>query len=670
MRATWGILVGLLLAPDWVRADEPPPAPSEPAGEEDAPGLIVGPPGPPFSIYDDPIVVTVEGDKAPPGAATLGRREIREMPGVLGDPYRAIEVEPGVTPMASGVPFYFIRGAPPGNIGYFYDGISVPMLFHVGAGPGIIPASMVSRVELHMGPYPANFGRLAGAVVDAEAAPAATDFRADGVFRGVDLGGMIEGPLPDGGGSLMLGGHYAVGAEILSALVPSIDISYADYQARASLNVGPGETLRILTFGSYDYLATISGSVRDVLLDSDFHRIDTVYTKQFSHGGEAKAGITLGLDQSRGLGVEEAQDFKIATRTHVTRPIDGRALLRAGFDLSLDNYRVTPGGTQECTTFVCSGGLLGADTESQLGEAFRVLFPSRVDLAMGAWVDALIVLGARASISPGLRFDYFHSNGATDFAIDPKLTGRFGLTDEVSLVPAVALASQLPGFPPLPGLQIGGIPGGLQRSLQTSFGAEAGFGFIDVRASVFRQATFNLTDSLGKNRGGGFGAERFLDRSTGDTIGAEASVRGALSPSIFFLGSYTLSRSMRIDEGVRVPSAYDRAHVAQMAFLYDFGNNWKAGLRTLLYSGFPAEEVSEGGVLDESPDRVKPFFRLDARISKRWQLGERGYLGLVLDMQNVTLAKEVFDVMCDDAGCTPREIGPITIPTLVFEAGY
>src|SRR5437899_2292485 len=87
-----------------------------------------------------PIEVTVEGEKAPPGSTSLGRRDIREMPGVLDDPYRAIETLPGVMPAASGIPYYFIRGAPPGNIGYFFDGIQVPLLFHVGGGPGVFPA--------------------------------------------------------------------------------------------------------------------------------------------------------------------------------------------------------------------------------------------------------------------------------------------------------------------------------------------------------------------------------------------------------------------------------------------------------------------------------------------------------------------------------------------------
>jgi hypothetical protein len=481
VRAVLGASV--LLIASVARADDPTqeraPAASEesattshwPAAQEqdpavDATGMVVSPAEPEIAPPDEPLLVTVEGDKAPAGASSLGRREIREMPGVLGDPYRAIEVEPGVTPLASGVPFYFIRGAPPGNIGYFFDGISIPMLFHAGAGPGIIPPSLVSRVELHMGPYPARFGRLAGAIVDAEAAPdrvggarsapGESDLRAEGVFRTVDLGGLIEGPLPAGAGSFLAGGHYSVGTAILSALVPSIDIEYGDYQARTVFKTGTDSKLSVLAFGSYDYLATVDGEVRDVLIDSDFHRLDLRYEEQLRGGGSVRASTTLGLDRSRGIGVESATNLKLLSRATILRPLSERLLLRAGLDLALDGYDVVHGGVQDCTTFVCSGGLLGASTEAELAEAFQVLFPSRVDLALGGFVDALIVLGDRATITPGLRVDYLHSRGQSDVAVDPKLVGRFGVTDAFRLVPAVGLASQLPGFPPLPGLQIGG----------------------------------------------------------------------------------------------------------------------------------------------------------------------------------------------------------------------
>ena len=123
------------------RAPEPelPPAPPEenPYGTE--------PPKPPAP----PTEIIIKGERAEPSrSATLSRAEVRQIPGTFGDPFRAIEVMPGVTPIVSGLPFFFVRGAPPGAVGYFLDGIRVPLLFHVGGGPsGSHPASL-DRVEL------------------------------------------------------------------------------------------------------------------------------------------------------------------------------------------------------------------------------------------------------------------------------------------------------------------------------------------------------------------------------------------------------------------------------------------------------------------------------------------------------------------------------------------
>src|SRR5262249_43696857 len=90
----------------------------------------------------DATEVVIHGTRRAPGAQRLTRVEARQLPGALGDPFRAIEVLPGVTPVASGLPYFIVRGAPPGNIGYFFDGIRVPLLFHVFFGPSVIHPAM------------------------------------------------------------------------------------------------------------------------------------------------------------------------------------------------------------------------------------------------------------------------------------------------------------------------------------------------------------------------------------------------------------------------------------------------------------------------------------------------------------------------------------------------
>jgi hypothetical protein len=635
-------------------------------------GAAAEPPPPP-----EPIEVTVEGDKAPPGSISLKRRDIREMPGVLGDPYRAIEIQPGVTSTVSGLPYFYIRGAPPGNIGYFYDGIRVPLLFHVGAGPGVIPAPLVSRVELHPGPYPANIGRLAGAAVEAEASPYPVEWRGEGSFRFIDVGGVVEGPVGDKA-TVLVGGHVSPGAYLLSSLLGAVDFHYADYQARASYRVGDRSRVSALAFGAFDYLATVTDTNgkkdKDVLLDSDFHRLDLRYDHDFESGGKLRAAVTLGLDRSRQVGVKSATDWKMSGRVFMTRPVGhGKALLRAGLDVAVDRYEIVQRapcifGADASTNDGCEDGALG-----QLDDAFRALFPSRWDVAVGAWADALVVLSDRATITPGIRVDHYQSLGNTAVAVDPKIVGRFGVGQRVKLIPAFGVASQLPGFAPLPALQIAGITGGLQRSLQSSFGAEVKLAPIpvEVSGSVFRQITFDLTDPIGTQRGTSLGAERFLSRSTGDAYGVEVSARGALRKNIFFVASYTLSRSERTSKtGVTVPSAVDRTHVAHLALLYDIGNGWRGGVRHVFYSGFPAVEAGAGDTSSANPDRVKPFYRLDVRLSKRWKVSKTGWVAFVFDFQNALLAKEVFDVTCERGICQPKSLGPITIPGLAVEAGF
>ncbi|WP_437668916.1 TonB-dependent receptor plug domain-containing protein [Sorangium sp. So ce131] len=645
-------------------AAAPPEAAAMPAAPPEAAAMPAAPPE--AAAAPAGIEVTVEGDRAPPGSVSLSRRDIRELPGALGDPFRAIEVQPGVTSIASGLPYYYIRGAPPGNVGYFFNGIQVPLLFHVGAGPGVIPASIVQRLEMHLGPYPADIGRLAGAAIEAESGPPPDSWRGEGSLRFVDLGGVIEGPI-DKDRHVLFGGHYAAGAALVSALAPSVDVGYADYQHRQTFRLSPEERFTVFAFGAYDYLASIDeGDAEDpttVLLDSDFHRVDLRYDREDAAGARLRAALTLGLDQSRQVGVELAQAWKLNARVSLARPLlAGRALLRAGVDAAVDRYHIVP--------HLQPPDDEPAEGTAQLDESFPKLFRSRLDLALGAWADALLVLDDRSTITPGVRVDHYTSLGQSALAVDPRIVGRFGVGDRVRLIPAIGVASQLPGLAPLPALQIGGIPGGLQRSLQSSFGVEVGLGPVELSATGFRQVTFGLSDPIGTGRGSTLSAERFLTRSLGDTYGLELGARGALRRNLFFLASYTLSRSTRTRGAATLPSAYDRTHVAHVALLYDLGKGWRGGIRHVFYTGFPADEIAPGRAASEHPDRIRPFYRLDMRLSKRWALGARSYLGLVFDLQNATLTKEVFDVSCDDRGCTPETFGPITMPGLAIEGGF
>src|SRR5205814_10180118 len=103
-----------------------------------------------------------------PGMRRLELAEMRDLPGAFGDPFRAVDALPGVVPVLSGLPYIFVRGAPPAGTLYVYDDIPVPTLYHLGIGPAVMPPRMVGPVRLYSGVAPARYGRLTGGVVVGE----------------------------------------------------------------------------------------------------------------------------------------------------------------------------------------------------------------------------------------------------------------------------------------------------------------------------------------------------------------------------------------------------------------------------------------------------------------------------------------------------------------------
>ncbi|HEX3854877.1 MAG TPA: TonB family protein, partial [Polyangiaceae bacterium] len=146
----------------------PSAAPATNAPAPAAPIVKGTPIAPPATAPMQEILVVGQRE---PIRETLGHAEVHDMPGAFGDPYRAIEALPGVVPIASGLPYFYVRGAPPGNVGYFFDGIPVPYLYHFAAGPGVLSPAFVDHVDLYPGAYPARYGRFAGAIVAGEMAP-------------------------------------------------------------------------------------------------------------------------------------------------------------------------------------------------------------------------------------------------------------------------------------------------------------------------------------------------------------------------------------------------------------------------------------------------------------------------------------------------------------------
>jgi hypothetical protein len=657
---------------------------------------------------EEPIEIVIRGARPEPSrTVTLSRAEVREIPGTFGDPFRAVEIMPGVTPIISGLPYFFVRGAPPGDVGYFVDGIRVPQLFHVGVGPSVIHPGLVERVDLYPGGYPARFGRFAGGIVAGETTEPVKRLHGEYNLRLFDAGAMAEAPFANERGSVLLGGRYSYTAALLTLVSADTVVDYWDYQARATYEPSDRDRVGVFAFGSYDYLGRVTPTETLTMFGTQFHRVDLRYDRRLAADGTLRWAVTGGLDRSQLLGDRVLRDRIVGTRAEVAWRLAPGALLRAGTDLQVDTYDMEVDATDLGPSAVRA---------SQL-------FPSRTDVAIGARADIVLAVRPGFEVTPGARLDMFGSQGQGAAAVDPRLGLRTRMSERAWLVSAMGLASQPPAFVvPLPGFQPGGLRGGLQHSVQESLGVEIDLGEGTIAtATGFHNAFFNMSDplgsmqrevggcppgsfpadslagdrgaqpgggstacgprfapgTLGPDRSGGGGAaadsartsqvtRAFETRTMGTSYGIELMLKRKLTSRLGGFVSYTLSRSTRSVGNRTFVASFDRTHVANAAIAYNLGRAWRAGTRVVFYTGLPKAPDPT----DPEATRLPAFFRLDLRLEKRWQLGERTWISAVAECMNATLSKEAVSTTCTLQGCETQTIGPVTIPSLGVEGGF
>jgi len=155
-------------------------------------------------------------------------------------------------------------------------------------------------------------------------------------------------------------------------------------------------------------------------------------------------------------------------------------------------------------------------------------------------------------------------------------------------------------------------------------------------------------------------------RTLGHAYGAEVMVRRSLARDLGGFVSYTLSRSYRSAGSLEGPATTDRTHVLNVAASYNLGRNWRLGGRWLYYSGIPTHVAYVEAA--QSPPRTPPFWRIDFKLQKRWYINApNAWWGLVLEVLNTTLNKEVLDGSCNAYRCQYESFGPVTIPSIGVE---
>ncbi|MFC1641139.1 TonB-dependent receptor plug domain-containing protein [Myxococcota bacterium] len=625
---------------------------------------------PPPALGPEPIVeVVVEGERRRRDGSSLSRRETRQIPGAFGDPFRAVEAMPGVSSVVSGMPYFYVRGAPPGNVGYFLDGIRVPMLYHAFAGPSVLHPAFVERVELHRGGYSARLGRYAGGIVAAQTAAPSPQWRGEASVRAIDAGAMVQAPFAHDRGFARVGGRYSYAGLVLSLLSP-LTLEYWDYQSLLSYELGPDDTLRLLTFGALDYAASDEGTS---LAGVEFHRVDLRHVHRMDRVTELRTAMTFGVDRTRqetgdlseqvggsdllstrGTAGGFLRDTLWLGRASLTRQLPNHQEFEAGLDVAVDQIQ------------------LRMNKDSPLYAEFKEFFPSRDDWALGVWTELGLRPAPHVRVAPGLRIDGYHSLDTSAVAVEPRVVANYDLSRRVRLLHSLGITHQPPAFAPpgVPGVQqVAGVRDGLQTSYQVSSGVEVELPAEWVASvTAFDNVFLNLSDPVGVS--GEYDFETGGIRSLGAAWGVEIGLRRPLTRRVSGFANYTLSRTTRSHGPLKSVAAFDRTHVANAVLVCDLGARWRVGARLFYQSGVPVREPTPAGPRYPGSDRAPGFFRVDLRTEKRWRLGTRGYLAAVAEVLNATAGREVLRRNCNASGCEDASFGPLILPSLGIEAAF
>jgi hypothetical protein len=600
---------------------------------------------------NEAVEVVVLGERKAPSSDSLSRAEARVVPGAFGDPVRAIDVMPGVAPVVSGLPYVFVRGAPPGNVGTFVDGVRVPMLWHAFVGPSVLNPATIDSVTLHRGGYPARFGRYAGAIVNVDTKMPFPSYAGELSLRVVDAGLMQTVPLStEGRSAALISGRYAYLGPVVSSLSSDSELGYWDYQLSAQYELGAEDRIGLLVLGASDEIRTSAydNEVR-------FHRIDPRYEHDFSEDTRLSLALTLGTDRTSSENGSVSDDL-VAPRAELLHRMSSDLTVRLGADASFDHY----------------GLELGDDLRYRAIQTLRGLGASRNEQSLGVFVEMDLQPAPNVWVWPGVRADWFASEGASETALDPRIAARLEATEHLAFEHSLGLAHQSASFVPgIPGAAVTNINDGLQRSVQASSAVELRLP-QDTLLSVtaFDAIYSNLADPLGTEHHLSLDPGQLLSRVRGNAYGLEFFFKRPLAHRVGVIASYTLSRSTRSYGRIETLSALDRTHVLSATLVYEPTRRWLVSARSTVQSGLPTRRATSFGPVFDGAERTPVFYRLDLRGERRFRLSEDVGLSVVAELLNATFSHETTERSCNATGCSEVGVGPIVVPNVGAELRY
>ncbi len=615
-----------------------------------------------------------------PTAHAVSLEQMRELPGAFGDPYRVIDALPGVVPVMTGLPYVYVRGAPPSATAYFYDDIPLPVLFHLGLGPAVVHPAMVGAIDFYPGVAPARYGRKTGGVVTGKGAlnPLKEGLHGELELRLVDAQAYFAKPFGRGG-RIEVAGRYGYPGPAIKLFESSAVVQYWDYQLRTVVPLSSRTEASMMVLGSFDFIGSRNNGRLQRQIELQFHRFEARVEHRrdnLSFGG----ALSAGFERS---GLEDTLDitaYRVGPRVWLTRGIRS-AKLRVGADMTATLGRLK--------NPLASSDPNDPSDPFQQNPLYRA---ARHRDVLGAYSELRLPVLPKLELDLGLRSDLWITGGDVQWAMEPRGVARVFATDALTLHIASGLAYQPAVFLiPLPGIADTALDRGLQRSVQSEIGAKLELpASFSVETKVFwhvydRMLSFEAIDDGDVSCSAApapappsgdaprpIQSEVVCEESKGfarlsaHAFGSEWMLRRDYREALSGWLSYTLSKAnARSDGGQKFTPNFDVRHVANLIFQWRIGPRWRISLRGFAQSG----RYPMGSATATDPrqrQRLPAFYRGDLQISRVWPKSW-GELRFSFDWLNFTFQREPLGWDCYDrsGACRVSYVEfPVTLPML------
>jgi hypothetical protein len=582
-------------------------------------------------------------------ATRMSGEAARDTPGTGGDPIRVVESLPGVSQIVWPFALYAIRGANPGNTGFYLDGMRVPTLFHFALGPSIVHPYLIDKLTFYPGGYPARLGGYVSGIVATETAAPPNDvtrFAADA--RLYDAGGLAVAPWDGGRGTVAVAAHFSYTGLLVSRLSSDISFGYADYTLRVDHTLAGGR-VTLLALGSYDTIDIKRADVGNGSLM--FHRADLRWERLLG-GGRLMLRSTFAVDDADSniyevpIGVVA---LTAAPRLSYTRLLTEAIAVEAGATAELQHFSsdVPP----------AKGGM-----------AFSDLARSRGALTAGAYVAGTL-RWRRLTVDPGLRLSAYAEQGTTQAVLEPRLAARLGISEAFAVDVTAGRFSQMPSLPiGLGSFEAFGLKDlGLQTSTQVALGVETKLpGALTLRVVGFQQ--WMMVSDLNSQFARDATNKDFLEMRQARGYGTEVMLRLPDRARVYGWLAYTLSWSTRVVDDIVAPSDWDQRHILNLVTGMQLGHRWSVGGRFHFNTGRPYPTLTDLGTMELV--RLPPFWQVDLRVAKR-VIYDRLTVDWFAELGNATLTREVTAIQIPSGGTVNEETGfRIVLPSVGIHAEW